>query len=80
MDKREIKLARANGTLDKVYGQEVNKRIRQHYSESEELAIQRHKLNHPKAQSDEWDEYNSYCEQCKTEVHDEMGAFGAWDE
>ena len=73
MDEREIKLARANGTLDKIYGQEVNKLIRRKYSESEELAIMRHKLASAKAHSKEWAEYNAYCEKCKADVREEMG-------
>ena len=73
MNEREIKLARANGTLDKVYGQEVNKLVRQRYSESEELAIMRHKLASAKAHSEEWAEYNSFVEECKAQVKQDLG-------
>ena len=80
LDKKEIRLAKANDCLDKIYSREVNLKIKRKYTDSEELAIQRHKLNHPKAQNPEWDEYNAYVEQCKAEAHYEMGALGAWDE
>lgn len=73
MDKKEIKLAKANGTLDKIYGQKVNQLIRARYSESEELAILRHKMSSSKAHSEEWSQFNSFVEECKAQAKEEMG-------
>lgn len=69
MDERDIKLSKANGTLDKLYGQEVEKRIRKRYTLNDELAIQRQR-NTKKA---EFNEYNAYCEECKAQVKELLG-------
>ena len=61
MTKKELKLAKLNGTLDMMYGEEVNALIRKKYSLSQELAIMRQKDEKP----EEWDAYNAYCEECK---------------
>lgn len=65
----EIKLARANGVLDKLYGQKVNELVRKRYTESEELAILRHKLN---GDETEWEEYNAFVEGCKAQAKAEL--------
>lgn len=52
------------GVLDKVYGQEVSRLIRERYSLDEELALQRQRYEKP----EEWAEFNAYCEQCKAEA------------
>ena len=54
----------ANGILDKVYGQEVNRLIRARYSLPDELAILRQRDEKP----EEWKEYNAYCEECKRQA------------
>jgi hypothetical protein len=51
-------------TYDVVYGSEVEKKIRERYSLSAELAILRQKDEKP----EEWKAYNAYCEQCKSEI------------
>ena len=43
----------------------VNAIIRSRYSESDELAIQRHYANSKTEYKDEWKEYNDWCEQAK---------------
>ena len=73
MDKKEIKLARANDCLDKIYDREVNLAIRKKYSESEEMAMIRHHALDPIKYADEWEEYNSYVESCKLQVKSTLG-------
>lgn len=72
MTKAAVKLAKHNDCLDKLIGQEVNKKIRLKYTESEELAIHRHKLSAAKSHADEWSEYNSCIEECKAQVKAEV--------
>ena len=43
----------------------VNAIIRSRYTESDELAIQRHYANSKTTYKDEWQEYNDWCEQAK---------------
>lgn len=64
MTEIEIKLAKKNGVLDEVYGQEVERLIRRRYSLSNELSLSRQRDKKP----EEWEAYNSYCEQCKAEA------------
>lgn len=64
--KEMVECAQLNGTLDKIYGQEVNRLIRQKYTASEEMAIYRHKLNGTGA--GEFAEFNAYCENCKIQA------------
>ena len=66
--KEIIKLARANGTLREHYEKEVNKRVRAKYSESGEMAILRHHALDPERYTKEWNEYNSYIEECKRQA------------
>lgn len=51
-------------TYDAVYGSLIEKKIRQKYSLSSELAILRQRDTKP----DEFSTYNEYVEQCKIEV------------
>lgn len=74
MTVKELKLAQANGTLNKVYGQEVTKLIRNTYSSSDELAILRKKLNG--TDNGEFDTYNSYVEECKAQVKSQFKELG----
>lgn len=61
-----VRKAKANGLLDKLYNQEVNRLIRIKYTESEELAIHRHyMLGNGSA---EFAVYNAFCEECKTKA------------
>ena len=63
---KTVKLAEQNGVLDKIFGEEVNRMIRKRYTASEEIAIHRHFLNEKNI--DEFNEYNSFCEECKNKV------------
>ena len=49
----------------KQKGDVVNAIIRTRYTESDELAIQRHYANSKTEYKDEWKEYNDWCEQAK---------------
>ena len=69
MDANYIKLAKANDTLDKVYAQEVDARIRKRYSLSDELAI----LRQRETKQEEFNEYNDYCEACKAQAKEMLG-------
>jgi len=51
-------------TISLSYGQRVDLLIRERYSLSEELAIQRQRDTKP----EEFQEYFNYCEECKTRV------------
>lgn len=70
MNAFEIKLARANGILDEVMGEEINRRIRKRYTLSNELAILRQRDEKP----EEYAAYNEFVEQCKTQVKAEFEA------
>ena len=59
--KREIRLAQRNGKTNELYGQEVNRLIRERYGLSEELALLRKRDEEP----EEFAAYNEYAEQCK---------------
>ena len=64
-----IKLAKKNKAerpeeFDKLYGKTVEKFIRRKYSVRSELAILRQRDSKP----EEFAEYNSYCEECKSEA------------
>lgn len=51
-------------TFEAIYGSLIEKKIRERYSLSAELAILRQRDDKP----DEFAEYNAYVEQCKDEV------------
>ncbi len=52
-----------------IYGAEIEKRIRKRYSLSAELAILRQRDTKP----EEFEKYNAFVEQCKSEVKAELG-------
>lgn len=68
----EIALARKNNTLDKLYNQYVISEIRKKYSQSEENAILRKKLAGIDSKN-EFAEYNTFVEECKRKVKNELG-------
>lgn len=55
-------------TYEAVYGSMIEKKIRERYSLSAELAILRQRDTKP----DEFAQYNEYVEQCKKEVKQEI--------
>lgn len=64
MNKRYIKLAIKNGTIETVKDDMIAKAVRNKYSISQELAILRQRDTKP----DEFREYNDFVENVKTEV------------
>lgn len=56
------------GTRAKLYAHLVDKKIRERYSLSDELAILRQRDTKPA----EFAEYNAYCEACKAEARKEI--------
>ena len=69
MTEIEIKLAKLNGTTEKVYRKEVNRLIRAKYSISDELAILRQRDEKP----EEYAAYCAYAEECKKAAKAEFG-------
>jgi len=72
-----IKLAKKNKELrpkafNAFYGREIEKKIRERYSVSDELAILRQRDSKP----EEFVEYNAYAEACKEQVKAEIEAEG----
>lgn len=53
-----------NGTYERLYADEVNRRIRRRYTMDDELAILRQRGSKPA----EFEVYNEYAELCKTEA------------
>ena len=74
MTKRELRLAKLNGTLDKVLGAEIDRRIGSRYAKRDENAITRHMLVDPIKYADEFSEYNSFVESVKAAVKAEAEA------
>lgn len=76
MTKRELRLAKLNGTLDKVLGAEIDRRIRLSYPDREEKAIHRHMISHPENEKylREFQEYDAFVESVKIEVRAEADA------
>jgi hypothetical protein len=64
MTEQEINLAIKNGVQQEVYPKLVRELINEKYSIYDELAIQRQRDTKPL----EFQEYNAYCESCKTEA------------
>lgn len=54
------------------YGEAINARIRERYTESQEFAILRQRDDKP----DEYAEYYEYCETCKAYVRDKKAQYG----
>ena len=57
-----------NISKDKLYANLVSKLIRERYSVDDEMAILRQKETKP----EEWETYNSYCEECKAKAKKEI--------
>ena len=55
------------------YPEVTNAIIRSKYSESDEMAIHRHHGNAPEEYSEEWQEYNEFCESAKALAKDWLG-------
>jgi hypothetical protein len=71
-----LNLAKKNKTVDaaswtQLYESEVARRIRARYDVNQELAILRQRDTKP----DEFAAYNTYVEECKAAVKQEMGVF-----
>lgn len=75
LTKELVELAELNGTLNALYGQEVNRLIRLKYSQSEENSVYRHKLNG--TGNDEFATFDAYCEECKAKVDEHMAKLKA---
>lgn len=69
MNDIEKKLSHLNGTEREDYVAHLERLIRKRYSISAELAILRQRDTKP----EEFAEYNTYVEQCKSEVKKELG-------
>lgn len=70
MTEVEKKLAEKNGTTSAVYGQEVNRLIRERYTIADELAILRQRDEKP----EEFAEYCAFAEACKEAARASMEA------
>lgn len=68
MNDIERKLARANGTQDRLYSARVVELIRLKYNINEELALLRQRDTKP----EEFAEYNDYVEECKAQAKAEI--------
>ena len=55
------------------YPEVTNAIIRSKYSESDEMAIHRHHGNTPEEYSEEWQEYNEFCESAKALAKNWLG-------
>lgn len=69
MDNKKIQLAIKFNKQDKLYPELVEELIRQRYTISQELAINRQRDTKPT----QFEEYNSYCENCKAEAKKLLG-------
>lgn len=70
---KHLRLARKNkevnpASWERLYENEIIRRIRKKYTVNQELAILRQRDTKP----DEYAEYNAYVEQCKAEVKAEF--------
>lgn len=68
----EQEAAERNYWLSVDYGDAINQKIRERYSESQEFAILRQKDDKP----EEYAEYYAYCEECKAYVKQMKGKWG----
>lgn len=66
------KLAKLNNISEVRYKQMVVRRIRERYSQDDELAILRQRDTKP----EEFAEYNEYVEECKVKLKAELGIGG----
>ncbi len=58
--------------INTSYDEAVNAKIRERYTESQEFAIQRQKSKKPQ----EFEEYDTYCEDCKAYVKAKKAQYG----
>ena len=72
MTESNVRLAVKNGTINRVYGDLVNRKIRRRYSLSEELSVMRKRDEKP----EEFAEFNAYVEECKREAKSYLGLGG----
>jgi SAM-dependent MidA family methyltransferase len=68
----EQEAAESNYWLSVDYGDAINNRIRERYSDSQEFAILRQKDEKP----EEYAEYYAYCEECKAYVKQMKAKWG----
>ena len=68
MTKTERTLSISNGTLNEEYSAAVNRKIRERYSLSEELALLRQREKDPKAFAG----YDTFAEECKVAARQEV--------
>ena len=73
MTDREIKRLRANGLIEDAYRNLVSSMVAERYSLSEENAIMRKALANLPGAMEEFDEYNSFVEQCKITAKNRLG-------
>ena len=64
----KIKLAKRNGTIDKLYKNAINQKIRAKYSLDDELAI----LRQRDTKQEEFEEYNTFVEDAKAQAKAEI--------
>lgn len=60
------------GSIAKMYAALVNEKVRARYSQSDENAILRKKLANMTGAQAEFDEFNTFVEQCKSEARKEL--------
>lgn len=65
----ENRLARLNKTVEADYAVEVERAVRKRYTLSAELAILRQRDTKP----EEFEEYNSFVEECKAKAKEVVG-------
>jgi hypothetical protein len=69
MEKYKIELAKRNGTALNLYPALVSEKVGRRYTINDEIAILRQRDTKP----EEYEEYNYYVEQCKSEAKQELG-------
>lgn len=69
MDEKKIKLAKAFNKEKELYPELVEELIRQRYSITQELAIQRQR----DTKQEQFSEYDDYCESCKVAAKKILG-------
>lgn len=66
---KKVKMTKGTQYAPRVYGELVEHFIEQRYNIKQEIAINRQRDEKPT----QWQEYNSYCEECKTEAKRILG-------
>lgn len=70
MNSLELKLAKKNNSVEELYHQRVVELLREKYSVNEELSI----LRQRDTKTEEFNEYNSFVEECKSKAKEEIGS------